>query len=106
MKKLTDIAVRLRVISTSLLAIFGFVSLGLVIGFAVGYRISPATTKLKNEPLSSADREQKWCDSTHEVPYIPADQCAGGSSCDRAFLLTGNDRPKDWASFCANIDKQ
>ncbi len=107
MKTLTDIAVRLRVICTSLLSILGFIALGVLIGFWLGYRMSPSATALatRDQPSSSAVPDQKWCDATHTVPYIPAERCAGGSSCDRAFLMMGK-YPPDWNAFCANITKK
>jgi hypothetical protein len=30
----------------------------------------------------------EWCDKAHKVPFVPADQCRGMSSCDRLSLLT------------------
>jgi hypothetical protein len=99
MKKLTEIAVRLRVISSSLLSILGFISLGLVIGFWFG---SHHPTGQPTLTASDPPATQKWCDASHRVPLIPADQCGGGDSCDRAFLMAGN-YPKDWNAFCAQI---
>jgi hypothetical protein len=109
MKKLTEIAVRLRVISTSLLAILGFISLGLVVGFWLGSRHF-AGQRIGSESGSARHAAnatdppaiQKWCDASHRVPLIPANQCGGGDSCDRAFLMAGN-YPKDWNAFCAQI---
>jgi hypothetical protein len=100
LKTLTEIAVRLRVISTSLLSILGFICLGLVIGWWLGSRnfAGPRIVGTADPPST-----QKWCDATHRVPYIPASQCGGGSSCDRAFFMMGK-YPPDWNAFCANID--
>jgi hypothetical protein len=28
----------------------------------------------------------EWCDKAHKVPFVPADQCRGMSSCDRLSL--------------------
>jgi hypothetical protein len=108
MKTLTDIAVRLRIISTSLLSILGFIALGLLIGLWLGSRTSRGAHVLgaNDQPSSSTVPGQKWRDASHTVPYIPAEQCAGGSSCDRAFFLIGDSRPKDWNAFWANIVKQ
>lgn len=107
MKRLTEIAVRLRIICTSLLSILGFIALGMVIGFWLGSRTSPAARTLGtgNQPSSSAVPNQKWCDAAHSVPYISADRCGGGTSCDRAFMMMG-EHPANWDTFCANITKQ
>jgi hypothetical protein len=108
MKTLTEIAVRLRIISTSLLSILGFISLGVLIGFWLGSRSSAGgrTLGTGNAPSSSsAVPDQKWCDAAHSVPYITADRCGGGTSCDRAFLMMGK-YPADWNAFCANMTKQ
>ena len=108
MKTLTEIAVRLRIISTSLLSILGFISLGVLIGFWLGSRSSAGgrTPGTRNGPSSSsAVSDHKWCDAAHSVPYIPADRCGGGASCDRAFLMMGK-YPADWNAFCANMTKQ
>src|SRR5690242_20535520 len=108
MKILTDIAVRLRVISTSLLSILGFISLGVLIGLWFGSRSSPSRRILGtgNTPTSSSTTpHQEWCDAAHKVPYISAARCGGGTSCDRAFYMMGK-YPADWNAFCAHITQQ
>jgi hypothetical protein len=40
----------------------------------------PAPEQLPPKPV--------WCDEAHKVPFVPADQCRGMSSCDRLSLLT------------------
>jgi hypothetical protein len=106
MKRLTEIAVRLRVITTSLLAILGFIALGILIGFWLGsHGSSSAPAQNQATAEAAAVPNQKWCDSAHRVPYIPASQCAGGSSCDRAFFMSGK-YPSDWNAFCASITRQ
>jgi hypothetical protein len=107
MKRLTELAVRLRVISTSLLSILGFISLGVLVGLWLGYRtpaVGPAP-RTADEPSSRIPANLKWCDPTHTVPYISAAACGGGSSCERASMSFGEDHT-DWNAFCANLTKQ
>jgi hypothetical protein len=108
MKTLTEIAVRLRIISTRLLSILGFISLGVLIGFWLGFRSSAGGRTLGTGNATSSSSpvpDQKWCDAPIACPYIPADRCGGGTSCERAFLMMGK-YPPDWNAFCANMTKQ
>ena len=102
MKTLTEIAVRLRVISTSMLAILGFISLGLVLGFWAGSRGSPSGRESETRASASALPGQQWCDPGHTVPFIPASECGGDSSCERAgFPLLPDERARiNWPALC------
>jgi hypothetical protein len=107
MKRLTELAVRLRVISTSLLSILGFISLGVLVGLWLGYRtpaVGPAP-RTADEPSSRIPANLKWCDPDHKVPYIPAERCGGVSSCDAASAPFGP-HPLDWKTLCANVTKE
>ena len=53
---------------------------------------------------TSSPSTPKWCDAAHAVPYIPADQCGGGSSCDRAQFIFNNP-PQNWRAFCDKINR-
>jgi hypothetical protein len=107
MKRLTDIAVRLRVISTSLISILGFISLGVLLGLALAYRTAargPAPRTV-DDSSSRVPANLKWCDPDHKVPYIPAERCGGISSCDAASAPFGP-HPLDWKTLCANVTKE
>jgi len=95
--KLTDIACRLRVISTSLIAIAGFIALGMVID-----RISLHFSGGGGSASSGLFGDS--CPGAPEVPYIRAAQCGGHTSCDWNAHAPGLGRlPTDaaqWASLC------
>ena len=100
MKTLTDIAVRLRVISTSILGIFGAIAIGILIGLWYSHTaMAPAQIAANDVP------NRKWCDALHTVPYISASACGGESSCDRAFSGFGVDAKTDWPKWCADTTK-
>ena len=40
-------------------------------------------------PAPTAQHPQLFCDEQHKVPFVPADQCGGLTSCDRMFLNMG-----------------
>ena len=112
MKTLTDIAVRLRVITTSLLSILGFISLGLVIGFWLGSH----RAKVMSAPTASGPAKwepvkdpQQWCNATHKTPFIDALHCGGMTTCDRSYMMFGGAPPEvqqgkeTWETFCAKF---
>lgn len=36
----------------------------------------------------------EYCDAAHKIPFVPADQCGGITSCDRnAFIAFGDGKP-------------
>ena len=66
-------------------------SLAVAVGFFLGWLVfrTPAPT-LYSGASSTVPQPVSFCDAAHKVPYIPADQCGGISSCDRAAMNNGN----------------
>lgn len=44
-------------------------------------------------PAHTPPRHPLYCDDAHKVPFIPADQCGGLTSCERMFYNSGVAEP-------------
>jgi len=71
---------------------------GMVLGAGLVYSVM--RTQPAHPPGVVAS--QQWCDNSHIVPFIPASECGGGSSCERAgFPLLPDERARiNWPALC------
>jgi hypothetical protein len=69
---------------------------GMLLGAGLVYYV------MRTQPAHPPGVEQQWCDTGHTVPFIPASDCGGGSSCERAeFIPDPADRGRiNWPALC------
>jgi hypothetical protein len=60
-------------------------SLAVAVGFVFGWLVFRQTPAAQHPPV--------FCDQAHKIPFVPAEQCGGMTSCDRAFMNMGNPVP-------------
>jgi hypothetical protein len=59
-------------------------SVAIAVGMFIGWLLfEPPTPK----------QPKVFCDQAHTIPYVPATECGGLSSCDRAFANMGKPVP-------------
>ena len=66
-------------------------SLAVAGGFVLGWLVfrTPAPA-LYSAASSTAPQPVRFCDAAHMIPYVPAEQCGGISTCDRAAMNHGD----------------
>jgi len=71
---------------------------GMVLGAGLVYSV------MRTQPAYTPGvvASQQWCDPSHTVPFIPASECGGDSSCERAgFPLLPDERARiNWPALC------
>jgi hypothetical protein len=66
-------------------------SLAIAVGVFIGWLLFRTPTPAPNSAVNGATQQPpRFCDAAHLVPYIPAAQCGGISSCDRAAMNHGD----------------
>jgi hypothetical protein len=83
---------------------------GMLIGGGLVYHVmrSPVSN-VKPADTPRVVTSQRWCDPSHVIPVIPADQCGGISSCDRSPgypRWVGPGVTFDWPALCRRFTAQ
>jgi hypothetical protein len=66
-------------------------SLAVAVGVFIGWLLFRTPTPALNSAANgSTQQPPHFCDAAHIIPYVPAEQCGGISSCDRARMNNGN----------------
>ena len=72
-------------------------SLAVAVGFFLGWLVfRPRAPTLYSAESSTAPQPVTFCDAAHMIPYVPATQCGGISSCDRARMNGGHIAACPW----------
>jgi hypothetical protein len=90
--------------------IFTSMGVGMLIGAGLVYHVMHSRVPDQapaNHPHVVAS--QRWCDPSHVIPFIPADQCGGINSCDRSPgypRWVGPGVSFDWPALCRRFNAQ
>ena len=84
---------------------------GMLIGGGLVYHVM--RSRVPYEPPANHPHvvaSQRWCDPGHVIPFIPADQCGGISSCDRSpgypLSIGPLGQRFDWPALCRRFAAQ